>query len=52
MTFDELMASLYGAVIIGGEKTEYGIHIYLQDGRILVLPGYMDACEGVLESVH
>lgn len=38
-TVEEVMEHLSGAKIQGGERTDEGMHISLEDGRVLVFVG-------------
>lgn len=38
-TVQEVMEALQGARITGGERTDDGLHVYLDDGRLLVFAG-------------
>ena len=38
-TADEVMEYLSGSVISGGARTDEGVHVYLEDGRVLVFVG-------------
>ena len=36
---DEVLASLRSAVISGGDLTDDGLHIFLEDGRVVIFYG-------------
>jgi hypothetical protein len=38
-TVQEVMEALQGARITGGERTDDGLHVYLDDGRLLLFTG-------------
>jgi len=38
-TVKEVMETLQGARITGGERTDEGLHVYLDDGRLLLFVG-------------
>ena len=38
-TVSEVMEHLSGSVISGGERTDEGMHVYLNDGRVLIFVG-------------
>ena len=38
-TVEEVMEHLSGSVISAGERTDEGMHVYLEDGRVLVFVG-------------
>ena len=45
-TVEEVMEHLSGSVIESGARTDQGMHVFLQDGRVLVFVG--DFVMGVL----
>lgn len=38
-TVQEVMEALQGARITGGERTDEGLHVFLEDGRLLLFAG-------------
>jgi len=38
-TVEDVMEHLSGSVISHGERTDEGMHVYLEDGRVLVFAG-------------
>lgn len=44
-TVEEVMEALSGSVIVSGERTDEGMHVYLEDGRTLMFVG--DFCMAV-----
>ena len=45
----EVLETLKGSIIEGGQETEDGLHIYLQDGRILLFVGEFTVFVGILD---
>lgn len=45
----EVLETLKGSVIEGGEETDDGLHLYLSDGRILLFVGEFTVFVGILD---
>lgn len=51
-TVEDVMEHLSGSKISGGARTDEGMHVYLEDGRILVFVGEFVMGVMVLDKRH